>query len=64
MNNGRYNTADIDLCNNYILVKGDIIEVNPYATQLLHRVQCIWLKDQILAAVFMTGFTLHPEAII
>ena len=36
----------------YILVKVDIIEVNPYAIQLFHRVKCIMLKDKIQAAVF------------
>ena len=31
-------------------MKGDIIDVNPYAIQLFHRVQySIWLKDQIMA---------------
>ena len=52
-------------------MKGDVIEVNPFAVQLFHiyRVQCIWLKGQIKASVyprvtFMTVFTLPPEAII
>ena len=31
----------------YFLVKGDVIEVNPYAFQLFHGVQCIWLKGEI-----------------
>ena len=48
----------------YISVKGDTIEVNPNVIQLLHRVQCIRLKNQIQAAAFMTVFTQHPEAII
>ena len=48
----------------YILVKGDVIEVNPFAIQLFHRVWCIWLKGQIKAAAFMTVFALLPEAII
>ena len=34
----------------YILVKGDIIEVNPYAIQLFHRGR---LKGQIQAAAFI-----------
>ena len=45
----------------YILAKGDIIT---YAIQLFHSVQCIWLKGQIQAMVFMTVFALYPEAII
>ena len=32
----------------YILVKGDVIDVNPYAIQLFHTVKCIWFKGQIL----------------
>ena len=48
----------------YISVKGNVIEVNPYTIQLFHRVQFIWLKGQIQAMVFMTVFALHPEAII
>ena len=55
----------------YISVKGDIVDVNPYAIQLFHRVKCIWFKSQILAkvfiyvrAAFMTVFAQHPEAII
>ena len=47
----------------YISVKGDVIEVNPYAIQLFHKVQCIWLKGQIQAAVFIV-FAVYPEAII
>ena len=47
----------------YISVKGDVIKVNPYAIQLFHRVQCIWLKGQIQATEFKTVFALHPEAI-
>ena len=40
----------------YISVKGDVIEVNPYAIQLFHRVQCILLKGQIWQAVtFIQG---------
>ena len=39
----------------YISVKGDIIEVNSYAIQLFHRVQCIWLKGQIKAKAFIQG---------
>ena len=46
----------------YILVKGNIIEVNPYVIQLFHRVQCIWFKGQIQATAFMTVFALHPKA--
>ena len=30
-------------------MNGDVIDVNPYAIQLFHRVQYIWLKDQIMA---------------
>ena len=37
----------------YISVKGDVIEVNPYTIQLFHGVQCIWLKGQIQAAAFI-----------
>ena len=37
----------------YISVKGDVIKVNPYAMQLFHRVQCIWLKGQIQAIAFI-----------
>ena len=53
----------------YISVKGDVIEVNPYAIQLFHRVQCIWLKSDTsrgvyLGVAFMTVFALHPEATI
>ena len=49
----------------YISVKGDVTEVNPYAIQLFHRDKCIWLKGQIQATAFafMTVFALHPEAI-
>ena len=39
----------------YISVKGDVVEVNPNAIQLFHRVQCIWLKGQIQAVVFIQG---------
>ena len=39
----------------YILVKGDVIEVNTFAIQLFHRVQCIWLKSQIKAVAFIQG---------
>ena len=39
----------------YISVKGDVTEVNPYAIQLIHKDQCIWLKGQIQAAVFIRG---------
>ena len=28
----------------YILVKGDVIEVNTYTIQLFYRVKCIWFK--------------------
>ena len=52
----------------YVSVKGDVIEVNPYATQLIHEVQCVWWSDiscsVYLWAAFMTIFALHPEAII
>ena len=52
----------------YILVKGDIIEINPYTIQLFHEVQCIWLKGQIQTAAFIQGwqtvFAMHPKAII
>ena len=54
----------------YILVKGDIIDVNPYTIQVFHRVKCIWLKGHIQATAylrvvaFMIVFALHPEAII
>ena len=34
-------------------VKGDVIEVNPYAIQLFHRVKCIWFKGQIQTEVFI-----------
>ena len=36
-------------------VKGDVIEVNPYAIQLFHRVKCMWFKGQIQAAEFIRG---------
>ena len=36
-----------------IRYNSDIIEVNPYIIQLFHRVQCIWLKGQIKAVVFI-----------
>ena len=52
MNNGKYNHSRYRPMQ-YILVKGDVIEVNPFAIQLFHRVQCIWLKDQIKAMVFI-----------
>ena len=39
----------------YISVKGDITEVNSYVIQLFRRVQCIWLKGQIKAVVFIRG---------
>ena len=29
----------------YISVKGDVIEVNAYAIQLIHKVQCVWWSD-------------------
>ena len=48
----------------YVLMKGDVIEVNSYAIQLFHRVKCIWFKGQIQAGVFMTVFAQHPVAII
>ena len=49
----------------YISVKDDVIEVNPYAFQLFHTVIYIWLKSQIQAeGAFMTVHALHPEAII
>ena len=48
----------------YILVKGNIFEVNPYAIQLFHRGECIWFKGQILATLFMTIIAQHPAAII
>ena len=40
------NITDIPM--QYILVKGNNIQINLYAIQLLDRVQCIWLKDQTL----------------
>ena len=43
----------------YISVKVDLIEVNPYTIQLLHRVQCIRLNDKIQTAAFMTVLALH-----
>ena len=39
-------------------MKGDVIEVNPYAIQVFHRVQCIWLKGQIEAVAFFRGWRL------
>ena len=39
----------------YISVKGDVIEVNPYTIQPFHRVQCIGLKGQIQAAHLSEG---------
>ena len=48
----------------YILVKRDVIGVNPYAIQLFHRVKCIWFKDQVQTTAFMTVFAQHPEVII
>ena len=55
----------------YILAKNNVIEVNPYAIQLFHRVKCIWFKGQIATShgiyprvVFMTVFAQHPAAII
>ena len=39
----------------YILVKGDFIEVDLYAIQLFHKVQCIWLKGQIQAVAYIRG---------
>ena len=54
----------------FISVKGDIIEVNPYAIQPFLRVQCICYKGQIQAGAFLfeddvlTVFPLHPEAIM
>ena len=62
MNNGKYNYSRYRPMQ-YILVKGDIIEVNTFAIQLFHRVQCIWLKGQIKATAFMTICT-ASEAII
>ena len=47
-----------------ISVKGDVIEVNPRAIQIFHRVKCIWFKGQIQAGVFMTVFAQYPVAII
>ena len=47
----------------YILVKGDIIEVNSYVIQLFHRVKYIWFKRQKQAGAFMTVFAQHPAAI-
>ena len=63
MNNAIYITyiANIDLCNDYILVKEDVIEVNPCIIQLFHRVQCIgliWLTGQIQSVVFIRGWRL------
>ena len=51
----------------YILVRGYVIEVNPYAIQLLHRVQCIWSDTSLGVyprAAFMTVFVVDPVAII
>ena len=42
-NNGKYNHSGYRPMQN-ILVKVDIIKVNPYAIKLFYRVQCIWLK--------------------
>ena len=42
----------------YILVKGDVIEVNSYVIQLFHRVKSIWLKGQIQAVVFIREWCL------
>ena len=59
----------MDLCN-YILVKGDVIEVNPYAIQLFHRVKYILVQRSDTShgvyprAAFMTVFALHTEVII
>ena len=39
----------------YILAKDNVIEVNPYAIQLFHRVKSIWFKGQILAVAFSEG---------
>ena len=39
----------------YILVKGNNIEINLYVIQLFHRVQCIWLKDQTQAVLMIQG---------
>ena len=54
----------------YISVKGGVIEVNPYAIQLIYRIQCILVERSdksrciYLRVTFMTVFALHPEAII
>ena len=54
----------------YILAKGDIIEVNPYAIQLFHRVKCILVQKSdtsrgvYLRVAFMPVFAQHPAAII
>ena len=58
-------TTFLHLCSRYrpmqyILVKGDAIEVNPYAIQLFHRVKGIRLKSQIQAMVFIQGKHLWP----
>ena len=64
MHNGIYITHSRCRPIQYVLLKEDVIELNPYAIQLFHRVQYIWLKDMIQATVFITVFALHPEAII
>ena len=47
----------------YISVKGDVIKVNPYTIQLLHRVKCIWFKRQIQAMVFFQGWCLSEGGV-
>ena len=53
----------------YISVKGGVIEVNPYAIQLIYRIQCVLVERSDKScgvyprAAFMTVFALHPEAI-
>ena len=47
MNNDKYRPMQ------YILAKGDIIEVNSHAIQLFHRVKCMWFKGQIQATAFI-----------
>ena len=43
----------------YISVKEALLRyVYPYTIQLFHKVQCIWLKGQIQAAVFIRGWCL------
>ena len=48
----------------YVLVKGDVSEVNSYAIQIFHRVNVFGSKGQIQAGAFMTVFAQHSVAII